>query len=317
MDATAHRPLHEHDLLIVDGACGTTIQAMDLPASAWDGREGCNEWLCLSAPDAILAMHASFVEAGAMILETDTFGASRIVLAEYGIEDRVEAINAAAVDLARRAIGGLPNRYVAGSVGPTTKLPSLGHIAPDDLAQAYREQMTALVAAGSDLLIIETCQDLLQVKLAVVAAFDVFAAVGRTVPVMVSVTVERTGTMLVGTDIAAAAATLEPFPLFSLGLNCATGPADMVSKIRYLCDAWPGRVSCIPNQGLPQVVDGKTAYPLSPADYAAHMREFVARYGVSVVGGCCGTTPDHTRALVQALAGVRPAPRPAAGGPPA
>lgn len=313
VEPTEHKPLDAHEVLIVDGACGTNIQAMDLPASAWDGKDGCNEWLCLTAPDAILALHASFIDAGAMILETDTFGASRTVLAEYGLEDRVDAINSAAVDLARRAIGGRPNRYVAGSVGPTTKLPSLGHIAPDDLAAVYREQMTALVAAGADLLIIETCQDLLQVKLSVVAAFDVFSALGRTVPVMVSVTVERTGTMLVGTDIAAAAATLEPFPLFSLGLNCATGPADMVSKIRYLCDSWPGRVSCIPNQGLPQVVGGKTVYPLSPDDYANHMREFVTHYGVSIVGGCCGTTPDHTRALVAALSGVRPAPRPGAG----
>jgi methionine synthase I (cobalamin-dependent) len=317
MNDPAHKPLSEHEVLIVDGACGTNIQDMDLPASAWADKEGCNELLCLTAPDAILALHSSFIDAGAMVLETDTFGASRTVLAEYGLENRVEAINAAAVEIARRAIGGRPNRYVAGSVGPTTKLPSLGHITPDALAAAYREQMAALVGAGADLLIIETCQDLLQVKIALIAAFEVIAAAGREVPVMVSVTVERTGTMLIGTDIAAAAATLEPFPLFSLGLNCATGPADMVSKIRYLCDTWPGRVSCIPNQGLPQVVAGKTVYPLSPAEYAERMREFIEGYGVSIVGGCCGTTPEHTRALVQALQGVRPAPRSAREGGPA
>ena len=301
--------LNECPLLIFDGACGTTLQTMNLPASAWQGREGCNEFLNLSAPAAIVEVHRSFLEAGAHVVETNTFGASRIVLAEYGLEDHVREINAAAVAHAREAMEGLPGRFVAGSVGPTTKLPSLGHISRDALFSALREQVEALLESGVDLLVFETCQDLLQLKCCLVAAFEVFERSSRSVPVMASVTVERTGTLLVGTDIAAVTATLEPFPLFSLGLNCATGPADMESHIRYLSQQWPGRISCMPNQGMPEVVGGHTVYPLSPAEYARHMRHFVEAYGVSVVGGCCGTGPEHIRTLAAALRDVTPAQR--------
>ena len=296
----------EHPILIVDGACGTNLQEMAIPSQAWDGREGCNEILNLTAPAVITALHRSFVEAGAMVLETNTFGASRIVLAEYGLQDQVAAINRAAVANARQAIDGKANTYIAGSIGPGTKLPSLGHITVDELTQAYEEQIEALVQAGVDMLIIETCQDLLQVKTALVTCFATLKRLQRPVPVLASITIERTGTMLVGTDIAAAAVTFEPFPLFSFGLNCATGPADMESHIRYLSQHWPGRISCVPNQGLPEVVDGKTCYSLSPAEYAREMRRFVEEYGVSVIGGCCGTTPTHTKALVEALHGVQP-----------
>lgn len=296
-------------LLIFDGACGTTLQAMHLPHSVWDGLDGCNEYLNLSAPSAIIEMHRAFYEAGAQVVETNTFGASRIVLAEYGLEGRVREIIAAAVANARAAQAGLGGRFIAGSVGPTTKLPSLGHIARDELFDGMREQIEALLLEGVDLLVFETCQDLLQLKTCLVAAYESFDRLSRGVPVMASVTVERTGTLLVGTDIAAAAVTLEPFPLFSLGLNCATGPADMESHIRYLSQQWPHRISCMPNQGLPEVVDGKTFYPLSPEDYARHMRQFVEHYGVSVVGGCCGTSPEHIRALAAALKGVTPAAR--------
>ena len=299
----------DHPLLIFDGACGTTLQMMRLPASAWQGKEGCNEFLNLTAPSAIVELHRSFFEAGSQVVETNTFGASRIVLAEYGLEDRVREINAAAVAHARKAMEGLPGRFVAGSVGPTTKLPSLGHISRDMLFTVLQEQIEALLEAGVDLLVFETCQDLLQLKCCLVAANETFERMSRSVPVMASVTLERTGTMLVGTDIAAAAVTLEPFALFSLGLNCATGPTDMESHIRYLSQEWPGRISCMPNQGLPEVVDGQTVYPLAPDDYARHMRHFVEHYGVSVVGGCCGTSPDHIRALVAALKDVTPAAR--------
>ncbi len=308
-DVSNPSPLHQHQLLIVDGACGTNLQGMAIPASAWQGKDGCNELLNLTAPDAIVELHRSFVEAGAQIVETNTFGASRIVLAEYGLEGEVARINAAAVANARRAIRGRPGVFVAGSIGPTTKLVSLGHIARDDLFAAYDEQVRALMDAGVDLLVIETCQDLLQVKTALAACFETMTRAGRSVPVMVSVTVERTGTMLVGTDIAAAAATIAPFPVFSFGLNCATGPADMESHIRHLSHAWAGRISCIPNQGLPEVVNGRTVYPLNPDDYARQMRRFVEEYGVSIVGGCCGTTPAHTRRLVEEMRGVRPARR--------
>lgn len=300
---------HDHAVLILDGACGTNLQEMIIPANAWQGKEGCNELLNLTAPDTIIALHRAFVEAGAMVLETNTFGASRIVLEEYGLQDQVEAINRAGVENARAAIAGKPSTYIAGSIGPGTKLPSLGHISVEDLAAAYAEQIRALALAGVDLLLIETCQDLLQIKTAMVTCFETLAELGLDIPVMASVTIERTGTMLVGTDIAAAAVTFEPFPIFSFGLNCATGPQDMESHIRYLSRNWPGRISCVPNQGMPEIVDGRTCYPLDPPGYAQEMKRFVTEYGVSVVGGCCGTTPSHTRELVRTLAGVMPAVR--------
>jgi methionine synthase I (cobalamin-dependent) len=300
---------HDHEVLILDGACGTNLQEMHIPASAWAGKEGCNELLNLTAPEVIVALHAGFVEAGAMVIETNTFGASRIVLEEYGLQDQVEAINRAGVENARKAIGSKANTYIAGSIGPGTKLPSLDHISVDDLAGAYEEQIRALALAGVDLLIIETCQDLLQIKTAMTTCYATLDALRLKIPVLASVTIERTGTMLVGTDIAAAAVTFEPYPIFSFGLNCATGPADMESHIRYLSRNWAGRISCVPNQGLPEVVDGKTFYPLDPLSYALEMKRFVTEYGVSVVGGCCGTTPAHIRQLVQTLAGVQPAVR--------
>ena len=300
---------HDHAVLILDGACGTNLQEMIIPVSAWEGREGCNELLNLTAPDTIVQLHAAFVEAGAMVIETNTFGANRIVLEEYGLEDRVADINRAAVDNARRAIGGKADTYVGGSVGPGTKLPSLGHIPVDVLARAYEEQVRALVEGGVDLLIIETCQDLLQIKTAVTTCYETLEELRAEIPVMVSVTIERTGTMLVGSDIAAAAVTFEPYPLFSFGLNCATGPQDMESHIRYLSHHWPGRISCVPNQGLPEVVNGRTCSPLDPETYAREMKRFVTDYGVSVVGGCCGTTAAHIRRLVEELDGVQPARR--------
>jgi methionine synthase I (cobalamin-dependent) len=300
--------LTDKPLIVFDGACGTNLQVMEIPASAWDGNDGCNEYLNLSSPETIVALHRPFVEAGAMVLETNTFGASSIVLAEYGLEARVEEINHRAVDHARTAIGDR-EVYVAGSVGPTTKLPSLNHISVDDLYASLSEQIDSLMHAGVDALVLETCQDLLQVKTALVCCFDRFAALGQSVPLLVSVTIERQGTMLVGSDIATVVTTIAPFDVFSLGLNCATGPGDMMSHIRYLAKHWPGRISCIPNQGLPEVVDGQTCYPMQPTDYAEHMRQFVSRDGVSVVGGCCGTTPAHIKALVEAVSELEPASR--------
>ncbi len=299
----------DEKILLFDGACGTNLQEMVIPGEAWQGCEGCNELLNLTAPEVIIALHESFLDAGAKVIETNTFGASSVVLAEYALVDRMAEINRAAVANARAAIGNRKDCYVAGSVGPTTKLPSLNHIPVDSLALSLAEQMRALVEAGVDALMIETCQDLLQVKIALVACFEVLEQAGVDMPVLVSVTMERQGTMLVGSDIAAICATLEPFPIFSLGLNCATGPADMASHIRYLGQNWPGRISCMPNQGLPEVVDGKTCYPMTPAEYVQHMRQFIEQDGVSIVGGCCGTTPEHIRQLAGACAGVNPSAR--------
>ncbi len=296
----------EQPLLIFDGACGTNLQLLDITEKDWSGYEGCNEILNLSAPDHIIQFHKSMLDAGAMVLETDTFGASRVVLAEYGLQDRVKEINSRAVENSRLAIAGRKDKYIAGSIGPGTKLPSLGHIEVADLAAATREQVEALLEAEVDCLIVETCQDLLQTKTALVAVFEVLQHSTQTVPVMASVTIEKQGTMLVGSDIAAVVATLEPFPLFSLGLNCATGPQDMMSHIKYLSENWPKRISVIPNQGLPEVVNGQTHYPLSPEDYAEQMFQFVVNQGVSIVGGCCGTSPVHIAALVKRLDGVKP-----------
>ena len=300
----------EEKIILFDGACGTNLQRLHLPASAWDRYEGCNEYLNLSAPDAISELHAEFLAAGSMVVETNTFGANDIVLAEYGLQDRVEEINAAAVECARAAVRQRnPKALVAGAVGPTTKLPSLGHIAFEEMAASYARQIAALVTAGADLLLIETCQDLLQVKIALVSCFEELERLGKSLPVMVSLTVESTGTMLVGSDVAAAAAAIEPFPVFSIGLNCATGPEGMKSHIRYLCRRWPGRVSCVPNAGMPQVVSGRTVYPLSPEAFASQLAAFVEEEGVSIVGGCCGTTPEHIRCLAKALSAGSPAER--------
>ncbi|MCL2102670.1 MAG: homocysteine S-methyltransferase family protein, partial [Syntrophorhabdaceae bacterium] len=248
---------------------------MEIPTSAWQGREGCNEFLNISAPEVIREWHRSFLDAGAMVLETNTFGANRIVLPEYGLEDRVAEINQAAVKNAQEAIRGAgANAFIAGSMGPTTKLPSLGHIGVRELSEAYAEQARILVDAGVDLLILETCQDLLQVKTGVIACMKTLETMKRDVPLMVSLTIESSGTMLVGTDVAAALAALEPFPLFSIGLNCATGPEGMFSRIRHLCRDYRGRVSCMPNAGLPMVEDGKTIYPLSPDEFATQLLPF-------------------------------------------
>ncbi len=300
-------------LLIFDGGCGTTLQTMDIDPDAWDGLDGCNEYLNITSPQTILALHNSFLQAGAMVVETNTFGASSVVLSEYGLENRVDEINTAAVRIARQAADQFSTaeqpRYVAGSVGPTTKLPILGHISPQDLAETVTEQMRSLIAAGIDAVIIETCQDLLQIKTVLVACFELLDELQVDLPVLSSVTFERQGTMLVGSDIASVCATISPFPVFSLGLNCATGPTDMEPHIDYLSKHWQKRISCIPNQGMPEVVDGKTHYPLTPEEYGRHMYDFVTQKGVSIVGGCCGTSPTHTKGLVKALAGAVPADR--------
>jgi 5-methyltetrahydrofolate--homocysteine methyltransferase len=304
--------LKDQPTLIFDGACGTTLQTKTIPDSAWGTREGCNEWLNLSAPDIIQDVHADFLAAGATILETNTFGANEIVLGEYGLAEKVRELNAAGVDIARRAIeqaGKTGRAWVAGSVGPTTKLPSLGQIDVDELAESFRAQMRALIDAGCDLMMVETCQDLLQAKLAVITAREVMAETNTELPIVVSVTIEQTGTMLVGADIATAAAVLEPLDLFSLGLNCATGPKNMESHVRYLSRHWPGRFHCIPNAGLPTVENGKTCYNLSPEEYASALKRFVVEEGVSLVGGCCGTRPEHIAALSAALQDVVPAER--------
>ncbi|MGD0902068.1 MAG: homocysteine S-methyltransferase family protein, partial [Terracidiphilus sp.] len=311
-------------VLVYDGAMGTSVQKHNLIAEDFWGKEGCNELLALSRPDVIRAIHASFLEAGCDVIETDSFGSSSIVLAEYGLEDRARELNVAAARLAREVADAYSTpeqpRFVAGSIGPTTKLPSLGHIGYDAMAAAYREQAEALIEGGVDVLLIETCQDLLQAKIALAACQDAIrdAREGkipstgrppRRVALQVQVTLEATGTMLLGSEVGAALAVLESFQPDAIGLNCATGPAEMNDAVRFLCQNSTVPVSVMPNAGLPQNEGGHAVYKLTPAELASFHRRFVSEYGVRIVGGCCGTTPEHLRAVVEAVRGIEPAPR--------
>src|SRR5579872_7234783 len=300
-------------VVVYDGAMGTNIQVRQPSPDDFWGKEGCNELLVLSRPDIIKDIHASFFKVGCDVVETDTFGATRIVLAEYQLEDKVEELNKAAARLAREvaqsfSTPGKP-RFVAGSIGPTTKLPSLGHIKFDDMAASYTEQASALIAGGVDILLVETCQDLLQSKAALVGVFEALRLAGKRLPVTVQVTLEATGTMLLGTEIGAALTTLEPFDVDAIGLNCATGPREMNDAVRYLSVNSPKQVSVLPNAGLPQNVGGHAVYQLKPEELAEYHKHFVADYGVRIVGGCCGTTPEHLQAVVAAVSGVEPAKR--------
>ncbi len=300
-------------VVIFDGAMGTNIQFRNPSPDDYWGKEGCNELLVLSRPDIIRDIHAAFFAVGCDVVETDTFGASRIVLAEYGLEDRVAELNHAAVKLAREAASGFSAsgrpRFVAGSIGPTTKLPSLGHISFDDMVEVYIEQTTALIDAGVDLLLIETCQDILQSKAALVAAFEAMLRAGKRLPVQVQVTLEATGTMLLGTEIGAAVATLDVYDVDAIGLNCATGPREMYDAVRYLSASSTKQISVLPNAGLPQNVGGRAVYLLRPDELAEHHKRFVIDYGVRIIGGCCGTTPEHLKAVVEVCANLTPAPR--------
>ncbi|MCP9858230.1 MULTISPECIES: methionine synthase [unclassified Cyanobium] len=302
-------------VLVFDGATGTSLQEMDLSAEDFGGAalEGCNENLVFTRPDAVQAVHRLFLEAGCDVIETDTFGAASIVLAEYGLEDQAFAINRRAAELAREMAAAFSTpekpRFVAGSIGPTTKLPTLGHIDFDTMKASFREQAAGLIAGDVDLFIVETCQDVLQIKAALQGIEEAFSAAGERRALMVSVTMETTGTMLVGSDIAAVVAILEPFPIDVLGLNCATGPEQMKEHIRYLSQHSPFVVSCIPNAGLPENVGGVAHYRLTPTEMRMQMMHFVEDLGVQVIGGCCGTTPAHIGALAELAAGLQPAQR--------
>ncbi|HVO82033.1 MAG TPA: methionine synthase [Terriglobales bacterium] len=300
-------------VVIYDGAMGTSIQSRNPSVDDFWGKEGCNEILVLSRPDVIKDIHASFLNVGCDVVETDTFGGTAVVLAEYDLQDKVAEINIAAAKIAREvarqfSTPGKP-RFVAGSIGPTTKLPSLGHIKFDDMAAAYTEQALALIEGGVDVLLVETCQDLLQAKAALAGVFDAMQRAGKRLPVTVQVTLEATGTMLLGTEIGAALTALEPFDVDIIGLNCATGPVEMNDAVRFLGANSTKPVSVLPNAGLPQNEGGRAVYKLKPEELAQYHKHFVADYGVRIVGGCCGTTPEHLKAVVDALSGVEPAAR--------
>jgi 5-methyltetrahydrofolate--homocysteine methyltransferase len=288
-------------VLLCDGAMGTRVQALDLDIDRdyW-GRENCTDVLCLSRPDLVREIHRGYFEAGADMVETNTFGGSPITLGEFDLADRAFEINKAAGELAREAAESFSDgrpRWVIGSIGPGTKLPTLGNIAYDKLESALAEQSRGLIAGGVDAILIETCQDTLQIKAAVNGAKIARAEAGTDTPVFVQVTVETTGTLLVGPDIGAAATVVHALDVPLLGLNCATGPQEMAEHVRWLAGNWPGLLSVQPNAGLPELVDGQTRYPLGASELATWLERFVAEDGVNLIGGCCGTSTEHIRAL--------------------
>lgn len=301
--------LHEK-VLVFDGALGTNLQSLNLTSQDFGGKDGCNEYLVVTKPDAIRSVHESFLKVGCDVIETDTFGSNRIVLAEYGLQDRVVELNEKAARLAKELAQkySTPDhpRFVMGSVGPGTKLPSLGHIGFNELKESYREQYKGLIAGGVDGLLIETCQDLLQTKIAIIAAVEYFKETGRRLPLIAQVTLEATGTMLLGTDIHAVITTLEMFPVDVIGMNCATGPAEMAEQVRTLCETSVKHISVLPNAGLPENVGGVAHYHLTPKELADFHERFVNEFGVSIVGGCCGTTPEHLKAVVDRVGKCAP-----------
>src|SRR6476646_9525333 len=300
-------------VVVYDGAMGTNIQKRNPTLDDYWGKENCSEVLVLSRPDIIRDIHADFFGAGCDIVETNTFGGSSIVLGEFELRDKVREINLKAAQLAREVADQFSTkdkpRFVAGSMGPTTKLPSLGHINFEAMAKAYEEQASALIEGGVDVLLIETAQDLLQAKVAVVGVFAAMEKAGKRLPVTVQVTMQESGTMLLGTEIGAALTALELFDVDAIGLNCATGPKEMNDSVRYLGLNSTKHISVLPNAGLPQNVGGHAVYNLSPQELAEYHKHFVQDYGVRIVGGCCGTTPEHLKAVVDAVTGVEPARR--------
>ena len=302
-------------VLLCDGAMGSRVQALDLEVERdyW-GQENCTEVLNLSRPDLVREIHRGYFEAGADMVETNTFGGSPITLAEFGLEARTHDINKIAAELAREAAESFADgrhRWVVGSVGPGTKLPSLGNIAYDPLEAALAEQARGLIAGGVDAILIETCQDTLQIKAAVNGAKIARQEAGRDTPIFVQVTVETTGTLLVGPDIAAAATVIDALDVPLIGLNCATGPQEMAEHVRWLAANWRGLLSVQPNAGLPELVDGQTRYPLDAAQMASWVERFISEDGLNLIGGCCGTSVPHIQALDAMLrrrGGFRPAP---------
>ncbi|MBM4425618.1 MAG: methionine synthase [Chloroflexi bacterium] len=303
----------EKKVLVFDGAMGTSLQLQNLTAEHFGGEQynGCNDYLVISYPEAVEKVHRSFLEAGVDVLETDTFRSNRLTMVEYGLQDRIIEINVAAASLARKvadefaAKTGQP-RFVAGSIGPSGKLPStndpeLSNVKYDELIDTFREQAVGLIQGGVDLLLIETSQDILEVKAAITGIHKAFSETNVYLPIQAQVTLDTTGRMLLGTDINASLTILEGMGIDVIGLNCSTGPEHMREPIRFLGENSTLPVSCIPNAGLPLNVDGQAVYPLEPEPYANDMYEFVTKHNVRVVGGCCGTTPAHLKLLVDKL----------------
>ncbi len=310
-------------VIVADGAMGTMLQAQDVTLSDFENHEGCNEVLNATRPDVVRAVHDEYFAVGVDCVETNSFGANLGNLGEYGIEDRIFELSEASAKIASEAAehwtAATPDlpRWVLGSIGPGTKLPTLGHVTFARLRDTYQECASGLLAGGADALIVETCQDLLQAKAAIIGARRAIAAGGTDVPLIAQVTIETTGSMLLGSEIGAALTALEPLGIDVIGLNCATGPAEMSEHLRYLSQHSRVALSCQPNAGLPQLTADGASYPLTPDQLAAAHDRFTAEFGVSLVGGCCGTTPEHLAAVIARVRGRdvkhrRPRPEPGA-----
>lgn len=299
-------------IILFDGAMGSNLQGLNLTIDDWGGPEfeNCSENLLYTRPDAIEKVHTDFLEIGCDVIETNSFGGSEVVLAEFGIAEKTYDVNKKAAELAKRLANDYSTpdkpRFVAGSIGPGTKLPTLGHITYRNLKAAYAEQVRGLLDGGSDMFIVETCQDLLQIKAALSAIFDLFAERKIRIPVITQVTIETFGTMLNGTEIAAALTALEPFPIDVIGMNCGTGPKQMAESLKYLCENAPIPVSVLPNAGLPEVKDGKQHYDETPESFAAQVEHFARDFGANIVGGCCGTSPEHIKLVIDRIGGISP-----------
>ncbi|MFE4308675.1 methionine synthase [Streptomyces sp. NPDC056891] len=301
-------------VVVADGAMGTMLQAQDPTLEDFQNLEGCNEILNITRPDIVRSVHQEYFAAGVDCVETNTFGANHAALGEYDIPERVHELSEAGARIAREvadeftASTGL-QRWVLGSIGPGTKLPTLGHAPYTLLRDAYQQNAEGLLAGGADALLVETTQDLLQTKASVIGARRALDVLGVDVPLIVSVTVETTGTMLLGSEIGAALTALEPLGIDMIGLNCATGPAEMSEHLRYLARHSRIPLSCMPNAGLPVLTSDGAHYPLSPAELADAQETFVREYGLSLIGGCCGTTPEHLRQVVERVRGLTPSVR--------
>jgi 5-methyltetrahydrofolate--homocysteine methyltransferase len=300
-------------IIVFDGSMGVLLQSMDLSLDDYQGLENCSEIITVSRPEVIADIHASYLKAGADVIETNTFGGTSIVLDEFGIGDRAYELNVEGARIARSIAADFSTpdkpRWVAGSIGPTTRLPTLGQITFDAMRSSFCTQVHGLIDGGVDILLVETSQDLLQTKIALTAIFAVMREKGVRLPVMAQNTYEQTGRMLLGTEAAAALAALAPFPIDVIGLNCATGPQDMRENVHFLCQASPLPVSVIPNAGMPENIGGRAVYKETPESFSAQLLHFVRDFGVSIVGGCCGTTPAHIEALARAVSGLAPVDR--------
>ena len=304
--------LLKEKVVVFDGAMGSNLQAQNLTIDDWGGAnfENCSENLLYTKPDAIAQVHLGFLDAGVDVIETNSFGGGEVVLAEFGIADKAYDVNLKAAQLAKKLANDYSTanfpRFVAGSIGPGTKLPTLGHISYENLKKSYDEQVRGLFDGGVDLFIVETCQDILQTKAALRSIFEFFEKQKIKLPVIAQVTIETFGTMLNGTEISAALTALEPYPIDVIGMNCGTGPDQMTENVKYLCENSPFPVSVLPNAGMPEVKDGQQFYTETPEDFSKKVEHFAKDFGANVVGGCCGTSFEHLRQVVEKMQNVAP-----------